>query len=271
MSQTRSVFDYSYLQISTNIRWFLSFLFQLACPRCGRDFETAIALLWHIHEEYSKLPVELRQVQIVFGNSEKAKPTITQRTRQVGGRISKTRIPNVAKPLSSPKANAKKNDNGNICDLCGKTLKDSINLERHRMRHSNNRPHKCHLCEQSFVFAAELASHIQYHDPANHKFVCLLCVPERRYFFKRSLKAHMMRNHKKRERDQVCPVCEKRFYDLPALKKHAVIHTGQKPFECSLCHQRFVRGDHLKTHMKTHEGRPKKSSNQESGIVKSTK
>lgn len=136
------------------------------------------------------------------------------------------------------------------CDICGRKLKDKTSLERHVLRHMNDRPHKCHLCDQSFVFANELASHIEYHNPENHKFECSKC--DRKYFFKRSLVAHLARNHKERVRDQVCTVCDKRFFDLTALRKHSLIHTGEKPYECQECHTRFVRGDHLKTHMKTH-------------------
>lgn len=137
-----------------------------------------------------------------------------------------------------------------ICRICGRKLKDKTSLDRHILRHMNDRPHKCHLCDQSFVFANELASHIEYHNPDNHKYQCSKC--DRKYFFKRSLVAHLARNHKERVRDQVCTVCDKGFFDLTALKKHLLIHTGEKPFECPECHTKFVRSDHLKTHMKIH-------------------
>lgn len=141
------------------------------------------------------------------------------------------------------------------CDFCGKVFKQSSYLERHRVRHTSDRPHKCHLCDQAFVYEKELTTHVQSHDEANHKFVCPVCGPAKRYFLKRSLKAHIERNHKKRVRRFGCDVCEKRFFDATSLKKHSTTHTGLKPFDCSECGQSFARPDHMKEHVKRHRQR----------------
>lgn len=148
-----------------------------------------------------------------------------------------------------------KQDEGDVhpfqCKLCPTVLKDKTNLDRHMFRHTNGRQHRCTICPASFVFATELASHLKYHDPENHKFVCNECDPPRKYFYKRSLLAHTARNHEKRERKEVCTVCDKRFFDQSALKKHELIHT-QKSYPCQVCLQKFTRLDHMKQHMKTH-------------------
>ncbi|KAL8559963.1 hypothetical protein ACOMHN_041434 [Nucella lapillus] len=46
----------------------------------------------------------------------------------------------------------------------------------------------------------------------------------------------------------VCQVCSKSFTRATNLKKHRMIHTGQRPFMCEVCSRTFTRADDLKKH-----------------------
>lgn len=57
-----------------------------------------------------------------------------------------------------------------------------------------------------------------------------------------------------------CPECFKCFSAPSKLKRHCLIHTGQRPYQCAVCCSSFRQLSHLKAHSTVHSVFAKKSS-----------
>ncbi|EME78247.1 uncharacterized protein MYCFIDRAFT_7171, partial [Pseudocercospora fijiensis CIRAD86] len=57
-----------------------------------------------------------------------------------------------------------------------------------------------------------------------------------------------------KERPHPCHECGKCFTRREHLRRHAIIHLGQKPFACTVrgCTRAFYRSDQLLRHSRTH-------------------
>lgn len=54
--------------------------------------------------------------------------------------------------------------------------------------------------------------------------------------------------------DTQCPLCGKRFRHVWYVRRHMVIHTGEKRFSCHVCQRNFSLKQGLKQHLKLVHG-----------------
>ena len=60
----------------------------------------------------------------------------------------------------------------------------------------------------------------------------------------------------------MCEICDKGFFKLEHLKKHMLLHTGLKPFACTICAYRCNQKSNLNKHMKIHAKHINENSNE---------
>lgn len=115
------------------------------------------------------------------------------------------------------------------CELCSYTCPRRSNLDRHMKSHTDERPHKCHLCGRAFRTVTLLRNHLNTHTGTpdspqsrqlqhNGFFVCNW------HFVDPGTRPHK------------CTDCDMAFVTSGELVRHRRYkHTHEKPFKCSMC------------------------------------
>nr|CAD7394605.1 unnamed protein product [Timema cristinae] len=130
-------------------------------------------------------------------------------------------------------------------------------LSRHMKSHSEERPHKCSVCERGFKTLASLQNHVNTHTGTKpHR--CKFC--DSAFTTSGELVRHVRYRHT-HEKPHKCTECEYSSVELSKLKRHMRCHTGERPYQVRatfsqslcivVCFRRHVRYKH--THEKPHK------------------
>nr|CAD7256351.1 unnamed protein product [Timema shepardi] len=137
-----------------------------------------------------------------------------------------------------------------FCDFCDKGFYCKNQLLYHRNKHTGKRPLVCNICDKAYMVRSSLHAHMSMHRGEKQKRKKQKCEVCGRFYA--NLPVHL-RCHTV-ERNFLCNLCGKKFYEKQTLLLHGRIHTGEKPEVCSLCGKMFARLTTLRIHMRTHTG-----------------
>ncbi|CAG12844.1 unnamed protein product, partial [Tetraodon nigroviridis] len=137
------------------------------------------------------------------------------------------------------------------CTICSQVFTTDSQLQKHLREHeSNDKPHRCDHCPQTFNVEFNLTLHKSTHTTSD--FTCPVC--NKRFSRIASLKSHIMLHEK--EENLICPECGDEFVLQSQLSLHLEEHrkelSGIRVYTCKTCEKEFKTAAHLKEHMKSH-------------------
>ncbi|RVE49604.1 hypothetical protein evm_005736 [Chilo suppressalis] len=136
------------------------------------------------------------------------------------------------------------------CTICTYTSHRRFLLLRHMKSHSEDRPHKCGVCERGFKTIASLQNHVNMHNGVK-PHICKYCNSS--FTTSGELVRHVRYKHT-HEKPHKCTECDYASVELSKLRRHMRCHTGERPYQCPNCTYASPDTFKLKRHLRTHTG-----------------
>jgi len=89
----------------------------------------------------------------------------------------------------------------------------------------------------------------KYKDEMTGEWSCPLC--EIKMDSQHAFTVHI-RQHNPTDHSHTCGICGKQLSSASSLDRHALIHSGERPFKCRICNMAFTTNGNMHRHMRTH-------------------
>lgn len=136
-----------------------------------------------------------------------------------------------------------------VCNICGKRCVAEFSLKLHSNIHSETYEHYCKYCYSPFKTKTDKLNHEQTHQSESKPYKCLDC--EETFASLQDRRKHR-KSHEQKNKFS-CDICGLTI-GRKHRPRHMMIHTGAKPYQCSICERTFNQASHLKSHMRLHTG-----------------
>lgn len=137
------------------------------------------------------------------------------------------------------------------CKECGKSFTRLINLERHMKVHAEVEQFPCQNCDKVFKDKSNLLRHAIVHS-APKMFPCDVC--HKSYKSQDHLDIHHQTSHASDTSLLTCSTCGDTFNNFSELIKHDSTHSVDKPYHCRFCGKSYSQKSILRKHLIIHTG-----------------
>ncbi|XP_034019424.1 zinc finger protein 11-like [Thalassophryne amazonica] len=212
------------------------------CPVCNKTFLRAAAMRRHqeIHSESRDLRYKCANCDKRFRDQydmNRHRMRVHEREETNGS----AKEDDVGDPSAADTADSKN------CVLCGKFFARNMDMERHMISHSEDRPHKCCYCEKKFKNLYVLRRHQKEICKSKELKKAPVAVKRREVQH-----AHVQLPLDGAIDGKICPICSRILPCTADIAKHLRSHTEERPFICITCEKGFKYKDTLKKHQIIH-------------------